>query len=124
MAASSGDKKFYLRYYVGHEGSFGHEFMQFVFHPDGRLRYENSSNYKGPTWIQKEAYVSEAVLAEARRIVEDSEITLEDGEFRLRGGAVAAWRACSRATVPILPAFLGCSVYGLITSHATPICLL
>ncbi len=26
---------FYLRYYVGHQGKFGHEFMEFEFRPDG-----------------------------------------------------------------------------------------
>ena len=28
---------FYARYYVGHEGKFGHEFMEFEIHEDGRL---------------------------------------------------------------------------------------
>lgn len=32
MAAS---KDFYLRYYVGHKGKFGHEFLEFEFRPDG-----------------------------------------------------------------------------------------
>ncbi|XP_032203189.1 protein mago nashi homolog 2 isoform X3 [Mustela erminea] len=27
---------FYLRYYVGHKGKFGHEFLEFEFRPDGR----------------------------------------------------------------------------------------
>ena len=30
---------FYLRYYVGHKGKFGHEFLEFEFRPDGKLRY-------------------------------------------------------------------------------------
>ena len=80
-ASNKGKGKFYLRYYVGHKGQFGHEFMEFEFNPDGRLRYANNSNYKGDNMIRKEAYVSEAVLAEARRIVEDSEVTLEDGTY-------------------------------------------
>ena len=29
---------FYLRYYVGHKGKFGHEFLEFEFRPDGKLR--------------------------------------------------------------------------------------
>jgi protein mago nashi len=37
---------FYLRYYVGHKGKFGHEFLEFEFRPDGKLRYANNSNYK------------------------------------------------------------------------------
>ena len=31
---------FYLRYYVGHKGKFGHEFLEFEFRPDGKLRSE------------------------------------------------------------------------------------
>lgn len=27
--------EFYLRYYVGHKGKFGHEFLEFEFRPDG-----------------------------------------------------------------------------------------
>ncbi|KAG7264829.1 hypothetical protein CRUP_001473 [Coryphaenoides rupestris] len=40
---------FYLRYYVGHKGKFGHEFLEFEFRPDG-----------------------------AQEIIDDSEITKED----------------------------------------------
>uniref|UniRef100_A0A2K6BDT2 Mago homolog B, exon junction complex subunit n=1 Tax=Macaca nemestrina TaxID=9545 RepID=A0A2K6BDT2_MACNE len=29
---------FYLRYYVGHKGKFGHEFLEFEFRPDGRMK--------------------------------------------------------------------------------------
>lgn len=29
---------FYLRYYVGHKGKFGHEFLEFEFRPDGERR--------------------------------------------------------------------------------------
>ena len=35
---------FYVRYYVGHEGKFGHEFLEFEFRPDGKVRQEASSN--------------------------------------------------------------------------------
>lgn len=28
---------FYVRYYVGHKGKFGHEFLEFEFRPDGKL---------------------------------------------------------------------------------------
>ncbi len=30
-------EEFYLRYYVGHKGKFGHEFLEFEFRPDGML---------------------------------------------------------------------------------------
>jgi protein mago nashi len=75
MAASD---DFYCRYYVGHKGKFGHEFLEFEFRSDGRLRYANNSQYKNDTMIRKEVYVGESVLAEVRRIVEESEIIRED----------------------------------------------
>ena len=45
---------FYCRYYVGHKGKFGHEFLEFEITSDGRLRYANNSNYKNDTMIRKE----------------------------------------------------------------------
>ena len=45
---------FYCRYYVGHKGKFGHEYMEFEITSDGRLRYANNSNYKNDTMIRKE----------------------------------------------------------------------
>jgi protein mago nashi len=39
---------------VGHEGKFGHEFLEFEFRSDGRLRYANNSNYKNDVMIRKE----------------------------------------------------------------------
>ena len=75
---------FYLRYYVGHKGKFGHEFLEFEFRPDGKLRltshsnlflvkgiaknaqnnprYANNSNYKNDTMIRKEAYSHQVKL--------------------------------------------------------------
>ncbi|KAG7022084.1 Protein mago nashi-like 2, partial [Cucurbita argyrosperma subsp. argyrosperma] len=70
--------EFYLRYYVGHKGKFGHEFLEFEFRPDGKLRYANNSNYKNDTMIRKEVYLTPAVLRECRRIISDSEIMKED----------------------------------------------
>ncbi|OTF69254.1 mago nashi-like protein, partial [Euroglyphus maynei] len=77
-SSNSQMKNFYLRYYVGHKGKFGHEFLEYEFRPDGKLRYANNSNYKNDTMIRKEAYVSRAVMEELRRIIEDSEIMSED----------------------------------------------
>jgi hypothetical protein len=31
-------KDFYCRYYVGHKGKFGHEFLEFEFQADGKVR--------------------------------------------------------------------------------------
>ncbi|CAL5073769.1 unnamed protein product [Urochloa decumbens] len=78
MARRGGDAEFYLRYYVGHKGKFGHEFLEFEFRPDGKLRYANNSNYKNDTMIRKEVFVSPAVVREARRIIEASEVMKED----------------------------------------------
>ncbi|CAH8630322.1 unnamed protein product [Schistosoma margrebowiei] len=69
---------FYLRYYVGHKGKFGHEFLEFEFRPEGKLRYANNSNYKNDTMIRKEAYVSPSVMEELKRIVLESDIMSED----------------------------------------------
>lgn len=33
---------FYLRYYVGHKGKFGHEFLEFEFRPDGESGTEGA----------------------------------------------------------------------------------
>ena len=68
--------------------------MEFEFRSDGRLRYANNSNYKNDVMIRKQGIttaifscsrrshsryllpvkVNKPVLAELRRIVEDSEI--------------------------------------------------
>mmetsp|Transcript_11464 Transcript_11464/g.15912 ORF Transcript_11464/g.15912 Transcript_11464/m.15912 type:complete len:150 (+) Transcript_11464:58-507(+) len=72
------DEDFYVRYYVGHKGRFGHEFLEFEFRPDGKLRYANNSHYKNETMIRKEVQVSDGVLKELRRIIEESEVLKED----------------------------------------------
>lgn len=98
MAAPKGE--FYCRYYVGHKGKFGHEFLEFEFTAGGQvcllsnficdsvswhfarhqrksfiqMRYANNSNYKNDTMIRKEAYVSKTVVDELRRILLDSEV--------------------------------------------------
>ncbi|ORX77723.1 putative mago-nashi [Anaeromyces robustus] len=73
--------EFYVRYYVGHMGRFGHEFLEFEFRPDGKLRYANNSNYKNDSMIRKEVYVSKTVMNELKRIVEESEIMKEDDKL-------------------------------------------
>ncbi|KAH0686152.1 hypothetical protein KY284_016705 [Solanum tuberosum] len=78
MGEMAENDEFYLRYYVGHKGKFGHEFLEFEFRPDGKLRYANNSNYKNDTMIRKEVFLTPSVLKECRRIVADSEIMKED----------------------------------------------
>lgn len=67
-------EEFYVRYYSGHKGRHGHEFLEFEFRPDGKLRYANNSNYKNDTMIRKEVYLSPLVIQELRRIVSESGI--------------------------------------------------
>ncbi|KAJ3107011.1 Protein mago nashi 2 [Phlyctochytrium planicorne] len=77
-------EEFYVRYYVGHLGKFGHEFLEFEFRPDGKLRYANNSNYKNDTMIKKEGkqvFVGPAVIKELKRIIEDSEVMKEDDKL-------------------------------------------
>lgn len=38
-------EEFYVRYYVGHKGKFGHEFLEFEFRPNGLLRYGEFSHW-------------------------------------------------------------------------------
>ena len=59
---------FYCKYYIGHRGRFGHEYMEFELYSDGRLRYANNSNYKNDSMIRKEAYVGPAVIAEVLQL--------------------------------------------------------
>ena len=69
---------FYLRFYAGRRGHFGHEFIEFELRRDGRLRYVNQSGYHGGGRIRREAVVSQAVVREARRLVEESGVMQED----------------------------------------------
>ncbi|PVI08482.1 Mago nashi protein [Periconia macrospinosa] len=81
--SSGNSEPFYVRYYSGHQGRFGHEFLEFDFRVigDGRsaaARYANNSNYRNDSLIRKEMCVSDAMVAEIKRIVKDSEILKED----------------------------------------------
>lgn len=72
---------FYVRYYTGHRGRFGHEFLEFEFRPNGLLRYANNSNYKKEVMIRKEVFVNTCILDELKKIIEDSEILKEDDKL-------------------------------------------
>jgi protein mago nashi len=63
---------------VGHQGKFGHEFLEFEFRPDGKMRYANNSNYKNDTMIRKEVFVNEGVIEALKKVIKDSEIMQED----------------------------------------------
>ncbi|KZO97383.1 Mago nashi protein [Calocera viscosa TUFC12733] len=77
MAQSLQKDPFYIRYYTGHTGRHGHEFLEFEY-SQGRLRYANNSNYRNDSLIRKEMYISPIVVQELKRIVETSDITKED----------------------------------------------
>ncbi|SAM64800.1 probable mago nashi protein [Ustilago bromivora] len=68
---------FYVRYYTGHQGRHGHEFLEFEY-SRGRLRYANNSNYRNDSLIRKEMWISPLMVDELRRIVKESEIMRED----------------------------------------------
>ncbi|GAA5799170.1 hypothetical protein MFLAVUS_001336 [Mucor flavus] len=72
------EEEFYVRYYSGHKGRYGHEFLEFEFRSDGLCRYANNSNYRNDSLIKKEMHVSSAVIEELKRIIEDSEVMKED----------------------------------------------
>ncbi|CAM9471847.1 unnamed protein product, partial [Sphacelaria rigidula] len=52
--------------------------MEFEFSSTGKLRYANNSNYKNDSMIRKEVVVSQAVLDEVRRIIQEADIIAED----------------------------------------------
>ncbi|EEB08854.2 mago-nashi [Schizosaccharomyces japonicus yFS275] len=81
MAEKGCSKDFYVRYYSGHYGRFGHEFLEFDFHHDGLARYANNSNYRNDSLIRKEMFVSPLVLQEVQRIIEESEIANESDKL-------------------------------------------
>ena len=69
---------FYLRYYIGHQGRYGHEFMEITISDDGVLRYSNISNYKKAASIQKEVRLSTIVVDEFKKMIEKSKIMQSD----------------------------------------------
>ncbi|KAH8087965.1 Mago nashi protein [Filobasidium floriforme] len=77
MASAADKDPFYLRYYTGHQGMHGHEFLEFEY-SQGRLRYANNSNYRNDSLIRKEMFVGPLVVEEFKRIIRDSEVTKED----------------------------------------------
>ncbi len=78
---------FYFRYYSGHHGKHGHEFMELEVKSDGVLRYANNSGYRGADGIKKEGCLSPPVLGELKRLLRASEVLTVDD---------AAWPAPDR----------------------------
>ncbi|KAK8790925.1 hypothetical protein WA158_005556 [Blastocystis sp. Blastoise] len=69
---------FYIRYYNGHKGQYGNEYMQFEFHADGQFIYENNSSYKSEQMIRKKANVNKIVIDEVKRLIRESQVSQED----------------------------------------------
>ena len=69
------ENAFYIRYYVGHRGKFGHEFMEIEVTSDGKLRYANNSNYKNSSMIRKEVFLAPAAIKEMKKIIADRLVT-------------------------------------------------
>nr|CAG8536342.1 344_t:CDS:2 [Entrophospora candida] len=67
------DEEFYIRYYTGHKGRYGHEFLEFEFCADGRCRYANHSNYRNDSLIRKEMYVSPLMMKELKEIIKEND---------------------------------------------------
>lgn len=65
---------YYMRYYVGHMGRHGNEFLEFEIKSDGTLKYANNSNYRKDTIIKKQVKLSAAVIEEIKRLVLRSQV--------------------------------------------------
>jgi protein mago nashi len=70
---------FYLRYYAGHVGSYGHEFLEFEL-SGGRLRFALNSNYRNEGLIRREMHLSQATLDAIKKIVDASQVVKEDDQ--------------------------------------------
>lgn len=101
---------FYCRYFVGHKGRVS-EFMEIEIYGDGKIRYANSSNYgsRNSSIIRKEVVVSDTVIKEIKRIIEDSTVmdqsdkkwpepSREDGrqELEIKTGSEHIYFTCSK----------------------------
>jgi protein mago nashi len=63
---------FYLRYYVGHRGQYGHEFLEYEVRPNGLLRYANNSNYRNDRMIKRDVLLAPAILDLLAEIIKSS----------------------------------------------------
>jgi protein mago nashi len=67
---------------VGRRGKMGFDFLEFEFQQSGKMRYVNSTKYKGEAKIFKQAFVSQSVIAQVKEMVEKSKvIELDDGKW-------------------------------------------
>ncbi|KAL9646196.1 hypothetical protein ABK040_008069 [Willaertia magna] len=73
--------EFFVRCYVGHEGRYGHEYLEIIFNSDGLLEYTNDSMYKKDGEIKKQVIVNDIVLRELKKIVKESQIIHESDKY-------------------------------------------
>lgn len=59
----------YIRYYAGHAGRYGSEYIEFELREDGQLRYTNNSQYRMESIIKKQARLSPAVLEQVKALL-------------------------------------------------------
>ncbi|GMM38419.1 hypothetical protein DASC09_057580 [Saccharomycopsis crataegensis] len=85
MSGAESNKKhepFYLRYYSGHRGRFGKEFIEFDIsvepgHEWGTMRYVNSSNYRRDELIRKKVTISKTVVKQIKIMIKECEVMKE-----------------------------------------------
>mmetsp|Transcript_5300 Transcript_5300/g.6769 ORF Transcript_5300/g.6769 Transcript_5300/m.6769 type:complete len:188 (+) Transcript_5300:69-632(+) len=65
---------FFVKFYVGHRGRYGHEFLQFTVANTGLLHYVNQSEYKKDGLIQKDVVCGGLILYQIRKIICDSKL--------------------------------------------------
>ena len=75
---NNNNNNFYFRYYSGHHGKYGHEFMELEVKQDGTLRYANNSRYRGDKPIKKEGCLSPPVVKELQKVIRASTIMNTD----------------------------------------------
>ncbi|ORC90697.1 mago nashi-like protein [Trypanosoma theileri] len=71
---------YHLRYFAGHTGRYGNEFLEFDIRDNGTLKYGNNSRYRNENIIKKQARVSPAVLEEIKRLIISSGVLESDDE--------------------------------------------
>ncbi|KAG5496819.1 hypothetical protein JIQ42_03653 [Leishmania sp. Namibia] len=72
---------YYVRYYAGHTGRYGNEFLEFEISESGSLKYVNNSNYRNDFIIKKQARVSPAVLDEVKKLIVQYSVCESDDEL-------------------------------------------
>lgn len=71
----------YVRFYAGHTGRYGNEFLEFELKDDGTLKYANNSRYRNENIIKKQARISPAVLEQVKRLIIESRVYESDDEM-------------------------------------------